>query len=470
MYLRTKYAAPLWLAVVLATCTGPDPDTSSDRVAAAPDEAPFVQQTFTYKTVGGERIEADVYRAEDQIARPVLVWIHGGALMFGTRANPPNRLLDLCRVAGCVLISIDYRLAPNEELPAIIEDLEDVFAWIRDDGPGLFAADTDRMVVTGGSAGGYLTLASGYRVRPRPSALVSYWGYGSLNTFDAEPSEWYRTLPLVSEEEAWSEGGPLYLYLRQQGTWTHVVSGFDPVTEAEQLVEYAPILNVTADYPPTLLIHGTADNDVPFEESVTMAEELARHGVVHELILLPESGHGLGGGDPALEDDAHNRAVAFIHRHLAGEARAAEIEPLLAAYSAINEGGELARQGDIAEALDAYDEALALEPRLTVTVRMWNNLCRSGSVWGHAAEVLSACDRAVDLEPPTGMTAWSRGSRAVARALTGDNEGAIDDLEAFLAAGIGDDEWRALQQDWLTALRTGGHPFTTELLESLRDQ
>ena len=270
MFARTTAVASLCLTVVLSACSVPDAATSSAR-----DEAPFVQQTFTYKTVGGERIEADVYRAEDQIARPVLVWIHGGALMRGTRANPPCRLLDLCRIAGCVLVSIDYRLAPNEELPTIIEDLEDVFAWIRNDGPGLFAADTDRIVVAGGSAGGYLTLASGYRVRPRPSALVSYWGYGALNTFDAEPSEWYRTFPLVSEEEAWSEGGgPLYVYLRQQGLWTHVVSGFDPVTEAEQLTEYAPIENVTADYPPTLLIHGTADNDVPVEESVTMAEAL----------------------------------------------------------------------------------------------------------------------------------------------------------------------------------------------------
>lgn len=464
MFARTTAVASLCLTVVLSACSVPDAATSSAR-----DEAPFVQQTFTYKTVGGERIEADVYRAEDQIARPVLVWIHGGALMRGTRANPPYRLLDLCRIAGCVLVSIDYRLAPNEELPTIIEDLEDVFAWIRNDGPGLFAADTDRIVVAGGSAGGYLTLASGHRVRPRPSALVSYWGYGALNTFDAEPSEWYRTFPLVSEEEAWSEGGgPLYVYLRQQGLWTHVVSGFDPVTEAEQLTEYAPIENVTADYPPTLLIHGTADNDVPVEESVTMAEELARHGVAHELILLSESGHGLGGGDPALESDAHNSAVAFIHRHLFGEARSAEIEPLLQAFTLIQEASTLAGQGNIAEAKDAYSDALSLEPRLPEKAWMSNRLCWQGGLWAQAAEVLSECDRAVALT--TSPSAGILDSRALVRALTGDIEGAMDDLEAVLDIWANEDAWHEMRQGWLTALRAGENPYTSELLKSLRDQ
>jgi acetyl esterase/lipase len=232
-------------------------------------EATFVQKTFTYKVVSDTEIQADIYRAEDDLARPVLVWIHGGALMFGTRRNPPQRLLDLCRIAGFVLVSIDYRLAPTVTLPAIIEDLEDAFAWIRHEGPRLFGADPDKLAVAGASAGGYLTMTSGFRIRPRPMALVSYWGYGALDTFDAEPSEHYRTsAPIVTEEEAYSPGGPLYLFLRQNGLWTKVVSGFDPTTQQHELEPYAPIWNVTPEYPPIVLIHGTNDNDVPHEESV----------------------------------------------------------------------------------------------------------------------------------------------------------------------------------------------------------
>jgi tetratricopeptide (TPR) repeat protein len=221
------------------------------------------------------------------------------------------------------------------------------------------------------------------------------------------------------------------------------------------------------------LIHGTADTDVPFEESVTMARELARHGVAHELILLPESGHGLGGGDPALEDDAQNRAVAFIHRHLAGEARSAEIEPLLKAFALSGEASTLAGQGKIAEAKGAYAESLALEPRLPERAQMWNRLCWQGGLWGQAAEVLSACDRAVELT--TSPNAGILDSRALVRALAGDLEGAIEDLEAIMDIQVNEDalgqvRWREIRRGWLIALRAGDNPYTTALLESLRDQ
>jgi len=467
---RMTHFASLSLAVIAAACSQPDPATS-DRAATAPDEAPFVRQTFTYKTVGDKGVEADVYRADDEIVRPVLVWIHGGALIFGSRSNPPRRLLDLARVAGFALVSIDYRLAPDVMVPAIIEDLEDAIGWIRDDGPRLFEADPGRLVVSGGSAGGYLTMTSGFRVDPPPTALVTYWGYGALdNDWYAEPSEFYRSVaPLVSEEEAYGDGN-LYLYLRQNGLWTNVVAGFDPHTERDELDPYTPVRNVTPEYPPILMVHGTNDNDVPYTESAEMSEELARHDVAHELILVPDGNHGLGtAADPALITDAHNRAVAFIHRHLAGETRSGEIEPLLAAFSAIDDGQALAREGEIAKAKQAYTEALHLEPRLTVTAWMWNTLCRNGSLSGYAADVMFACDRAVDLASGPNQAAWTRDGRAIARALTGDVEGAVDDLEAFLSAGVGNDEFRARRQDWVVTLRAGNNPYSETVLDSLRD-
>ena len=70
------------------------------------------------------------------------------------------------------------------------------------------------------------------------------------------------------------------------------------------------------DSPPTLLIHGTADNDVPVTASEVMAAQLAQHRVAHELITIPGAGHGLGKGDKKLVADAHERALAFIRRHL----------------------------------------------------------------------------------------------------------------------------------------------------------
>src|SRR5690348_693664 len=68
------------------------------------------KKTYTYKTVGEVKIQADVYRPEDARVRPVVVWIHGGALISGNRNSVPRNVLDLCRNEGYALVSLDYRL------------------------------------------------------------------------------------------------------------------------------------------------------------------------------------------------------------------------------------------------------------------------------------------------------------------------------------------------------------------------
>src|SRR5262249_58321917 len=116
------------------------------------------KKTYTNKTAGDTKIEADVYRPKDATVRPVLVWIHGGAMVMGSRGGVPRDLLDLCRSEGYCLVSIDYRLAPEVKLPAIIEDVKDALRWVREQGPKLFAIDPKKIVVSGGSAGGYMAL------------------------------------------------------------------------------------------------------------------------------------------------------------------------------------------------------------------------------------------------------------------------------------------------------------------------
>ena len=86
-------------------------------------------------------------------------------------------------------------------------------------------------------------------------------------------------------------------------------------------------------------------------------------------------------------------------------------------------------------------------------------------MWGHAAEVMAACEQAVALAPDHGDI---RDSRGLARALTGDVAGAIDDFEAYVA-WTGNDRSRAQRQDWIDALRAGQNPFTPELLARLRN-
>ncbi|MHC4397060.1 MAG: alpha/beta hydrolase [Planctomycetota bacterium] len=297
----------------------------------------FIKKTYTYKTIADVHIKADVYRHDDTKLRPIVVWLHGGALVMGSRRHVEQNIRQLCQNEGFILVSLDYRLAPEVKLPAIIDDITDAFRWIRQKGPGLFYADTRKIVVTGGSAGGYLTMMTGLCIDPRPTALVAYYGYGDVDGhWYTRPSTYYlNNDPLWIKEEVYKAvGGRVltsttsrttptskqrsnyYHYLRQHGLWTAEVTGFDPRTETDWITPYCPVRNITARYPPIMMIHGTDDNDVPYEKSARMAEELNRHNVTNELITIPGAGHGLQGGDKKLVDDAHKRALAFIKKNL----------------------------------------------------------------------------------------------------------------------------------------------------------
>ena len=98
------------------------------------------RQTLTYKTVGTCRIQADVFGAAPGENRPTAVWIHGGALIMGDRRGINRRLVSELVNAGFVVVSIDYRLAPETKLPEILDDVRDAFTWIRTQGTRTFGA------------------------------------------------------------------------------------------------------------------------------------------------------------------------------------------------------------------------------------------------------------------------------------------------------------------------------------------
>ena len=275
--------------------------------------------TYTFKTIGTNHLRVDVHRPAGDAIRPVVVYIHGGALMMGSRTLTPRpgSLLETLLNTGYVVVSIDYRLAPHVKLPAIIEDVGDACAWVRQRGPELFRIDTNQLFVMGQSAGGYLTMMTGFRVQPRPRALVSFWGYGDIvGPWYSKPDAFYRQQPLVTKEEAEKSGGPkLYLYCRQQGLWPKVLTGHDPETDARAFDPFCPVRNVTRDYPPTMLIHGTKDTDVPYELSVQMDKELTAKGVPHEFITIPDGGHGFGRSQSDVATRAYQQVVEFLAKY-----------------------------------------------------------------------------------------------------------------------------------------------------------
>lgn len=300
-------------------------------VAAVRAAQPPAFRTYTYKVADGVEIQADVYGADDSRGRPGVIWIHGGALIVGHRGGVTRQFRDLLLAERYLIVSIDYRLAPEAKLPAIIEDLKDAWKWVRAKGPGLFGIDPNRIAVSGGSAGGYLTLMSGFAAKPCPRALVSFWGYGDITgEWYSRPDPFYSRQPKVPKEEAYAavggkvisgatgknDRGRFYLYCRQNGLWPKEVGGRDPGREPEWFIPYSPVRNVTRQYPPTLLVHGTEDTDVPYQRSVLMDKELTRAGVPHELYTVPGGAHGLAGADPATLRQTYEKALSFLRQHL----------------------------------------------------------------------------------------------------------------------------------------------------------
>lgn len=250
-----------------------------------------------------------------------------GALITGSRRLPSNSpvLVSLLE-AGFIVVSIDYRLAPETKLPAIIEDVRDAFRWIRESASDL-RVEPNRLAVCGGSAGGYLTLMTGFSVYPKPKALVSYWGYGDIaGAWYSRPDPFYLRQPEVTREEALSavtttpvsdppiknNRGRFYLYTRQQGTWPNEVAGHDPDSESRWFDRYCPIHNVSKSYPPTMLVHGTADTDVPYEQSEMMADRLREAGVRHQLVTVAEGSHGIGNIPVEERNRIYREAAKFL--------------------------------------------------------------------------------------------------------------------------------------------------------------
>jgi acetyl esterase/lipase len=118
----------------------------------------------------------------------------------------------------------------------------------------------------------------------------------------------------------WIHGGALIMGNRE-GVSRRVQesllgAGYDPVNEPKAFDPFCPQRNVTKEYPPTLLIHGDRDTDVPYEQSVQMVREFERAGVAHRFVGVPGAGHGLSGGDPKLIDNAYAAVLPFIDKYM----------------------------------------------------------------------------------------------------------------------------------------------------------
>jgi acetyl esterase len=121
----------------------------------------------------GGSIPVRVYTPEGHGARPLLVYFHGGGWVLGDLDTHDSVCRELAHGAGCVVTSVDYRLAPEHKFPAAADDCYAAIVWAAANAAAL-GADATRIAIGGDSAGGNLTCVTALQARDRGGPALCF--------------------------------------------------------------------------------------------------------------------------------------------------------------------------------------------------------------------------------------------------------------------------------------------------------
>jgi acetyl esterase/lipase len=275
-----------------------------------------------YIANGDEAQKLDLYLPEqrESHARPLIVHIHGGGWMGGNRYPCPVAQMV---GRGYVVASLGYRFSQKAVFPAQIQDCLAAIRWLRAHHE-TYGIDRERVGVVGGSAGGHLSAlvgtTGGRKIFPaiggnedqtdRVQLVCDYFGpknFGSvMQQAAADPNV----------KNIFKFNSPTDPYSRLIGV---SLEGHPAQTDA-----VSPLHYVTAECPPTLMLHGTHDALVPYAQSEEYAAALKAKGVPVWLQKLPGSGHGGAAfSKPKVTTLVHN----FFDKHLLGRDVPIELAP-----------------------------------------------------------------------------------------------------------------------------------------------
>jgi acetyl esterase/lipase len=236
-----------------------------------------------YADGAGRRHLLDVYRPRPAGAEPapVLLQIHGGAWTIGTKDTQGRPLMQALTAAGWVCVAINYRLAPRTKIQDQLVDCKHALQWIR----GHIAehgGDPDRVVVTGGSAGGHLAALVALSANdPRHQP-----GFETVDTSVIGCVPMYGAYDL---EEIFTSGSRLGR--RIGGSMGARVLGVNAADDPEAYRAMSPVHAVRPGAPPFLVVHGTVDNLVPVEQARRLVAALREVGTEVTYVELAGAPH-----------------------------------------------------------------------------------------------------------------------------------------------------------------------------------
>jgi acetyl esterase/lipase len=245
---------------------------------AARDWASLVGQEFhavrdvVYRGTPQGDLRVDLYVPYDRKPGPAVLYIHGGGWQTGSKEQYVLWYLPYLQL-GMRVVAVEYRLSGRAPAPAAVEDARCAFLWLARNG-SKYGVDPERIVITGGSAGGHLALmtamaggafdqACGHEgPAPRARAVINYYGATDLE-------------PLLRE------GKP------------HRVKWFSgPGDQFELARRISPLTWIRPGLPPVITLHGDADEAIPHEQAERLHKGLTAAGVPNELVTIRGGAHG----------------------------------------------------------------------------------------------------------------------------------------------------------------------------------
>jgi acetyl esterase/lipase len=269
-------------------------------------ESVACEQRFVPGLDGAPDVRVLVYTPQGTASgRPGYLHIHGGGYILGTPEINDGMNRDLALAHACVIVSVDYRLAPETRWPGPIEDCYAALAWLFEQANAL-GVDTTRVAIGGESAGGGHAAALALYARNRGDYPISFMLLDSPMLDDrtgssAEPHP-------VCGEFVWTPE-------RNRFGWRALL-GLEPGSTDVPSAAAPGRAESVAGLPATFICVGALD--LFLEESLEFTRRLARAGVPAELHVVPGAYHGFSAFSPApqvrsvmrLRNEALSRAFA----------------------------------------------------------------------------------------------------------------------------------------------------------------
>lgn len=217
-----------------------------------------------YGKAGDKSLQLDLYRPKSTSKpTPVILFIHGGGWKSGNRADMKYYCLYFAQ-KGYITATMSYRLAGEAKYPAAVQDAKCAVRWLRANAKQ-YSIDPNRIVVSGNSAGGHLSLMVGYAQDP---ALEGDSGNAGVSSKVRAVVDFYGPVDLTGDDA------------RDNGLVNNFIGKpFDQAKDAYQ--QASPLFHLDKKDPPTLIFHGTIDDTVNIRHADRLDKQLTELGIDH---------------------------------------------------------------------------------------------------------------------------------------------------------------------------------------------